>query len=176
MQIKTKHLVVAGLGITALVFLRKAIRTGANLVVQNAMRLQDLDFRKLVLALDPVVKNPSNGGVRFKFPFIQVFMGDILLASSDVVNLDVELPPFEQVKLRDHLKKKTGLDFNIEIPLVQIASLTPQLVQLWTGAIEQLELKVEVQTTAFAKGLPVGGIPVNVTEVTPLRKPKFKRV
>lgn len=175
MQIKAKHLVITGLGVTALIFLKKAVQTGQKLVVQNAMRLDKLDFRKLVLALDPVIKNPTGGSVRFKFPFIQVFMGESLLASSDVVNLDVELPPFEQVKLRDHLKEKTGLDFNIEISLIQIASLTPQLIQLWTGAVEELELKVQVQTTAFAMGLPIGGIPINVTEITALKKPQLKK-
>ena len=168
---KPKHLLLGGLAVAGGILLWKFVKAGKNLVVQTASRIHKLTLTSLELALDPVVQNPTGGAIRIKFPYVQIKSGDSLLATTEPVNVDVRIPPYSQVNLRSILKRETGKDFNIAIPVTNILWLAPKIVQLFMGTLPSLDLTVVTQTTAFAPGLPIGGISVKEEKLTSLKKP-----
>ena len=172
MAIKMKHIALTGGFLLAIGFLSKAVRTGTNLQVEPEVKLKKLDFQHLTLALDAVVKNPTKGSLRFEFPFITLKVGGKLLASTDLLDLEVELGPFSQKSLGELAKAVLRKDFDLKIPLLSLAWLTPNLIELWSGDIPHLEMEVRVQTRAFVEGLPTA-INIDQTEITLLSKPQL---
>lgn len=168
---KPKHLLIGSLAVAGGLLLYRFANAGANLVIQSGMRVHKILFGALELALEPVIQNPTGGSIRFKFPFVKITFGDNLIASTEPVNLDVKIDAYSQVNLRSLLKEKTGKDFNLRIAFGSLLWLTPQLIQLFTGAIEKIDLVVETKTVAFAPGIPIGGLSVTDRQIFELKKP-----
>ncbi len=168
---KAKHIAIGGALIAGVLLLWKFAKAGKNLVVTTATRIHKLTLSSLVIALEPVIQNPTGGAIRIKFPFMQVREGGNLMASTEALNLDVSIPAWSQVNLRTLLKERMGKDFNLTIPLSNLLWLAPKIIGLFLGTVQQIDLSVETRTTAFAPGLPFGGIEVKDIRTMPLKKP-----
>lgn len=166
---KTKTVFLTALVVSLSAFALSAARAGSNLVVDILVHFPKLEMNSLVLPLEPVLKNPTGGALRITFPFVSVSVGDSLLGTTDPVDLDVHLKPRSSVNLRKHLKDATGQDFDLRLSYLAIANSVPGFVGLLAGKSPGLNLSVTTSTTAYAPGLPIGGMPISVTETVPIK-------
>jgi hypothetical protein len=69
--------------------------------------------------LDLLLKNPTAGSLKIKFPFVKIYYKDGLIGSSQVVNKDITIPAYGQAVI-----EKIMLD----LPLANLLSTAASLV------------------------------------------------
>lgn len=106
-----------GLGIFGLTRLYHA---GGKLVTEVHARIFSIDFTKIVLALDIILKNPTNTEITIKYPFLYLAHNGTNLASSDLKDEDIVIPKFGQ---------KTVSNIKIPLNFLQMAGLAPELLK-----------------------------------------------
>lgn len=74
-------------------------RTVKNLEAITRGTLANLTWKEVTIRIDTVLKNPTNGNLKIKFPFVKVKHKDFLIGSSTVQNKDLEIPAHGELKI-----------------------------------------------------------------------------
>jgi hypothetical protein len=98
----------------------KMKKTQAELEVVPEASISSVNLDGITIRLDLLLKNPSKGSFKMKFPFIKLKYKDTLVGSSQVVDKDVTIPAYGQVKIDKIL---------VNIPMLSIFSVSMALLK-----------------------------------------------
>lgn len=160
MKTATKVLIGSAAAFTG-IMLVKASRAAANLESYVTAKIQKFDLSGLTLLVGVVLKNPTNGSLRIKYPYVTVAVNGSTIGSSDLRNEDVHIPSNSQAVIK-------GLV--LHFPTLSLTSILPAIFQLMSGAIPAINVSITVKTTAYAPGIPLP-MPFSYTEELSLGKP-----
>jgi len=136
MSFLKKILVGAGI-VTGVAFLFRLKRTDEELDTQTAVTVQKLDLSGLFLQINITLKNPTRTGFKVKFPYVKVLYRNSLIGSSQVKDVDLEIPSFGQTNASNII---------IQIPLAKLVSVGAALTNLLKNGTP-LNLQVETIST-----------------------------
>lgn len=89
-----------GAGITGIaLYLSRLNRTGTQLESVTTAKIHSLNLSGLTIRLDVKLKNPTNGSLKLKFPFVKVAFKDVTIGTSTVINKDIELPKYGEANI-----------------------------------------------------------------------------
>lgn len=127
-----------GAGIIAMLsYFRNMRRASVNLEVIPAAYIHSLTWDGLTIRVDAVLKNPTGGSFKVKFPFIKVSHKEVALGSSQVVNKDITIPAYGQVKIDSMM---------IQIPTLSFFSVAYNIIKSLNNS-EPVSLVVQIITT-----------------------------
>jgi hypothetical protein len=119
----------------------KMKKTQAELEVLPDASIDSVNLNGITIRLDLLLKNPTKGSFKMKFPFIKIKYKDTLIGSSQVVDKDITIPAFGQAKIDKIL---------VNIPILSIFSIGMSLMK----AIKD---KQDVRVTAtFISSIDLG--------------------
>jgi hypothetical protein len=98
----------------------KMKKTQAELEVVPDASINTVDLNGITIRLDLLLKNPTKGRFKMKFPFIKIKYKDTLIGSSQVVDKDITIPAFGQVKIDKIL---------VNIPIISLFSVGVTLLK-----------------------------------------------
>lgn len=98
----------------------KMKKTQAELEVVPDASIDSVNLNGIAIRLDLLLKNPTKGSFKMKFPFIKLKYKDTLVGSSEVVDKDITIPAFGQVKIDKIL---------VNIPILSIFSVSVSLLK-----------------------------------------------
>jgi hypothetical protein len=156
-----KKILVGG-GITAgivsgLVYLFRLKRTNAQLETVSSVVIQKFDLSGIILKIDITLKNPTRTGFSAKFPFVKVNYKDSMIGSSQVIDRDVAIPPYGEVKAANIL---------VQIPLSGLLSVGTDILKSYQSGDGVKLTVVTVSTT----DLGIVKIPYEKKEEITIRK------
>jgi hypothetical protein len=110
----------------------KMKKTQAELEVVPDASIDSVNLNGITIRLDLLLKNPTKGSFTMKFPFMKIKYKDSLIGSSQVVDKDITIPAFGQVKIDKIL---------VNIPILSIFSMG-------SAVLKAIKSKEEVKITA----------------------------
>lgn len=132
----TKKLIVGGLvgagAIAGYSYYLKMKKTQAELEVVPEATIHEVNLNGITIRLDLLLKNPTKGSFSIKFPFVKLKYKDSLVGSSQVVNQDIKIPAFGQIKIEKIL---------VNVPMISIFSVSSSI-------LKAVQSKEEVKITA----------------------------
>jgi hypothetical protein len=143
---KNMH-IVAGIGAVAAIFgavsLLKLKRFSAELETVVKASMYKVSFSGLDLKIEVAMKNPTGGSLKIKHPFVKLIYGTKTIAASQIKDVNIEIPKFNEIKLEP---------IRINIGFLYLATVVPGLLKEYrtTG-----KLNIEVKTiTTINDSLP----------------------
>lgn len=113
-----------GAGITGLaLYLGRLKRTSAQLESVTTAKIHSLDLSGLTIRVDVKLKNPTNGSLKLKFPFVKVAYKDVTIGTSTVIDKDIILPKYGEANIEAIM---------INIPAIGLLSLGGAIYSLLT--------------------------------------------
>jgi hypothetical protein len=96
--------IAVGAGITIVAvggaaYLLKMHRTSAQLEIINTANLHKIDLTGLYIRVDSIIKNPSDGSFKIKFPFVKLKYNDAIVGTSQVINKDISIAAFGEAHI-----------------------------------------------------------------------------
>ena len=83
MKIKAKHVVIAAGVVIVVGGAIQLSRTAKRLVATPFFKAPRIpDFWRIVFPLDVKIQNPTAGGLKFNFPFVELMLGDQVIGNS----------------------------------------------------------------------------------------------
>ena len=140
-MIKSSHILIGASAVAAIYFggsyLLKFNRLSNELESDTKVSIHKVGLSGIELAINVKLKNPSGGSIQVKHPFVKMIYGDKTIASSQVKDVNLNIPKFSEVNL-DPIRIKLGL--------LSLATTVPSLVKEYreTG---KLNLIVQTVTT-----------------------------
>jgi hypothetical protein len=134
----TKILIGTGVVITG-GYLLKMSRTSANIETEIKAKIHSLKLSGLTIRVDAKLKNPTDGTLKLKYPFVKLSYQNSTIGSSQVVNQNITIPSFGEANIEGVM---------INIPLTGIFSVAMDLLKsLKTGA--GIKVMIKVVTTIY---------------------------
>ncbi len=102
MMLKTRDILIGAGVLGAMVganYLLKLKRLSAELETLTKASIHKIGLTGLTLRIDIMMKNPSGGSVKVKYPFVKLQYQGNTFASSEVKNQDFELPKYGQKQI-----------------------------------------------------------------------------
>ncbi len=138
-----------GLGFVAFKLLTKVKslqQVSASMETDVHARVHSIDFKRVLISLDIVLKNPGAEQLSIKYPFIKV--GHKLrtadgkeqiktIASSEMKNEDVMLLPYQQTEIKD---------LRIPVSYINMGSLAP----IFLKKLKDKNVKIELLATIIS--------------------------
>jgi hypothetical protein len=123
-----------GLGVWGL---SKLSHAAGELVTQVKARIFKLDISSITIAIDVIIKNPTNTEINIQYPFLKIIHDGAVLASSDLKSEQIAIKPFSQTTIN-----------NIQIPIsfLYMASLAPEIIKKVKDKTYKINLQVSVDT------------------------------
>ena len=129
----TKILIGTGVVITG-GYLLKMSRTSANIETEIKAKIHSLKLSGLTIRVDAKLKNPTDGTLKLKYPFVKLSYQNSTIGSSQVVNQNITIPSFGEANIEGVM---------INIPLTGIFSVAMDLLKsLKTGTGVKVMIKV----------------------------------
>ena len=129
----TKILIGTGVVITG-GYLLKMSRTSANIETEIKAKIHSLKLSGLTIRVDAKLKNPTDGTLKLKYPFVKLSYQNSTIGSSQVVNQNITIPSFGEANIKGVM---------INIPLTGIFSVAMDLLKsLKTGTGVKVMIKV----------------------------------
>ena len=101
-MVKAKHILI-GVGAIALVaggsYLLKVKRLSDELETVTKVNIYRISAGGIDLKIDVTLKNPSDGSITIKYPFVKLTHNESTIASSQVKNQDIRIEKFSEVLL-----------------------------------------------------------------------------
>jgi hypothetical protein len=155
-----KILVGAGIGgglIAGVSYFLRLRRTSVELETVTTVIVHKLDLKGISLRVDATLKNPTKSKLSIKFPFVRLVQNDTVIGSSQVIDQNIEIPPFGEARVEKIM---------IQVPLSGIFSIGAALAKsLQSG--EAVKLLVKILTTI---DLGWKQLPYEKTDEVTLRK------
>lgn len=127
-------------------YLMRLRKTGAELESETTVKIHKFDLSGLTLRVDALLKNPTKTGLKIKFPFVKLLYKDSTLASSQVVNKDIEVPAFGEARIEQIM---------IKIPVLGLFSLGGDIFKsLQSGEPVKIQAKTITTINLGWKQLP----------------------
>lgn len=148
-KIFTGGLIVSGL-VAGWLFIKRMTRLKLNLEAIPNATLYKASFSGVTIKVDVVIKNPSNGSLIIKFPFVKLIYKSSIIGSSQVVNKDIKILPYSEVLIERIM---------ITLPLLSTLSVGYALVKTLidrkknASNPEPVKIGVMVITTAMVSGV-----------------------
>ena len=134
----TKILLGTGVVITG-GYLIKMGRTSANIQTEVTSKIHSLKFSGIIIRVDAKLKNPTDGTLKIKYPFVKLSYKNSSIGSSQVINQNITLPSYGEANIEGIM---------INIPLTGIFSVAMDLLKsLKTGA--GVKVMIKVVTTIY---------------------------
>ena len=134
----TKILIGTGVVITG-GYLLKMSRTSANIETEIKAKIHSLKLSGLTIRVDAKLKNPTDGTLKIKYPFVKLSYQNSTIGSSQVVNQNITIPSFGEANIEGVM---------INIPLTGIFSVAMDLLKsLKTGT--GVKVMIKVVTTIY---------------------------
>lgn len=134
----TKILIGTGVVITG-GYLLKMSRTSANIETEIKAKIHSLKLSGLTIRVDAKLKNPTDGTLKLKYPFVKLSFQNSTIGSSQVVNQNITIPSFGEANIEGVM---------INIPLTGIFSVAMDLLKsLKTGT--GVKVMIKVVTTIY---------------------------
>jgi hypothetical protein len=112
-------------------------KTSAELQVIPDASVYKLNWDGITIRIDVLLKNPTNGSFSIKFPFVKLMFKDTLVGSSEVVDKDITIPAYGQVKITKLL---------VNIPMASIFSVSTSILKAIQSK-EQVKIVATMITT-----------------------------
>ncbi|MBI4929900.1 MAG: hypothetical protein HY841_03995 [Bacteroidetes bacterium] len=109
-------------------------RTGKELETVTTVMVHKLDLKNVTLRVDSTLKNPTGTGLKIKYPFVKLIYQDAVIGTSQVVNRDIDVPPYGEARIGKIM---------IQVPLLGIFSIGAALAQ---SLVSGDAVKMEVNT------------------------------
>ena len=94
----TKILIGTGVVLTG-GYLFKMSRTSANLETEIKAIIHKFDLAGITIRVDAKIKNPTEGSLKIKYPFVKLSYKGDTVGSSQVVNQDITIPKFGEANI-----------------------------------------------------------------------------
>lgn len=134
----TKILIGTGVVVTG-GYLLKMSRTSANIETEIKAKIHSLKLSGLTIRVDAKLKNPTDGTLKIKYPFVKLSFQNSTIGSSQVVNQNITIPSFGEANIEGVM---------INIPLTGIFSVAMDLLKsLKTGT--GVKVMIKVVTTIY---------------------------
>ena len=134
----TKILIGTGVVLTG-GYLFRMNRTSANLEIEVNSQLLSLKISGLMVRINAKIKNPTDGTLKIKYPFVKLAYKGDTVGSSQVINQDITIPKYGEANIEGIM---------INIPLTGIFSVAMDLLKsLKTGA--GVKVMIKVVTTIY---------------------------
>ena len=134
----TKILLGTGVVLTG-GYLLKMSRTSANIETEIKAKIHSLKLSGIMIRVDAKLKNPTDGTLKIKYPFVKLSFQNSTIGSSQVVNQNITIPSFGEANIEGVM---------INIPLTGIFSVAMDLLKsLKTGT--GVKVMIKVVTTIY---------------------------
>ena len=134
----TKILIGTGVVLTG-GYLFKMSRTSANLETEIKAIIHKFDLTGITIRVDAKIKNPTEGSLKIKYPFVKLAYKGETVGSSQVVNQDITIPKFGEANIEAIM---------IKIPLMGLLSAGLDLLtSLKSGA--GVKIGITIITTIY---------------------------
>lgn len=138
---KTEAKIALGIGVVALGFgtayILKMKRLSEELETTTTAMIHKVNLTGIELKVDVTIKNPTQGTMRIKLPFVKLLYKDKVFATSEVKNSDIEIPKFGQINIEPIF---------IRLGFISLASIAPDLLKEYRSS-GKLDLVVKTITT-----------------------------
>lgn len=129
----TKILIGAGVVVTG-GYLFKMSRTSANLETEIKAKIHKLDLSGITVRIDAKIKNPTEGSLKIKYPFVKLSYKGDTVGSSQVINQNITIPEFGEANIEAIM---------IHIPLIGLLSVAIDLANsIKSGAGVKIGIKI----------------------------------
>ena len=120
-------------------YLFKMSRTSANLETEIKAIIHKFDLTGITIRVDAKIKNPTEGSLKIKYPFVKLSYKGETVGSSQVVNQDITIPKFGEANIEAIM---------IKIPLMGLLSAGLDLLtSLKSGA--GVKIGITIITTIY---------------------------
>ena len=134
----TKILIGTGVVLTG-GYLYRMSRTTANLEMEVDSQFLSLKISGLTVRINAKIKNPTDGTLKIKYPFLKLIYKGETLGSSQAIDKDITIPKFGEVNIEGVI---------INIPLTGIFSIAMDLLKSLKTS-EGVKVSVKVITTIY---------------------------
>lgn len=122
----------------------KMKKTRGELEVIPDAKIYSVNWDGITIQIDALLKNPTKGSFSLKFPFVKLIYKGATVGSSEVVNKDIKIPAYGQVKIEKIL---------VNIPIMSIFTVSSSILKAIQSG-EQVSVTATMITTidlGFAK-------------------------
>ena len=134
----TKILLGTGVVLTG-GYLIKMGRTSANIQTEVTSKIHSLKFSGIIIRVDAKLKNPTDGTLKIKYPFVKLSYKNSSIGSSQVINQDITLPSYGEANIEGIM---------INIPLTGVFSLAMDLLKSLKNG-NGVKVMIQVITTIY---------------------------
>ena len=94
---------IIGIGAAALLVAKGVswAKASEKLIISTRARIHKITFSKIMIAVTPTVKNPTNHTYKFKHPLVTLEYKKQTIGTSNIENYDYTLEPFKQIDLKE---------------------------------------------------------------------------
>lgn len=131
---------VVGIGAFGLTRLGRA---SGKIVTQVAARIFKIDIANLTIAIDAIIKNPTDTEIKIRYPFIKLMHRDRVLASSELKDEIIAIKPYSETKIT-----------NIKIPVsyLYMAGLAPEVLKKLRDRTYKIDFQIGLETGVMFAG------------------------
>jgi hypothetical protein len=119
-------------------YILKMKRTNAEMEVVNTVRVHKVSFAGISFKVNTTIKNPTEGHLSIKQPFVKLLYKDATIGSSQVSGTDIEISSHAEKSLEPIM---------IQVPISGLFSLGADLLKAVTGSGQSVKLNVRMITT-----------------------------
>lgn len=122
METNNKIALAAGAAVLAIgvPYLLKLQRLANELETVTRARIEHVDLSGMKLRVDVTLKNPTGGALKIKFPFVKMLYGTGTFATSEVRNIDIDIPKYSEKQLDP---------IYVQLPLMTLATTAPDMLK-----------------------------------------------
>lgn len=120
-------------------YLIRMSRTSANLEIEVGSQILSLKLSGITVKVNAKIKNPTDGSLKIKYPFLKLIYKGETLGSSQVVNQNITIPAFGEANIEGMI---------INVPLSGIFSIGMDLLKSLKTK-EGVKVIVKVITTIY---------------------------
>jgi hypothetical protein len=152
----TKVLIGAGVVLTG-GYLFKMSRASSNIETETTAKIHKLDLSGITIRVDAKIKNPTEGSLKIKYPFVKLSYKGDTIGSSQSIDQDITIPKFGEANIDAIM---------INIPLTGIFSLAMDLLKALKSGTG-VKIGVKIMTTIYT---PLSSFPYEFEQEQILKK------
>ena len=152
----TKVLIGAGVVLTG-GYLFKMSKASANIETETIAKIHKFDLSGITIRVDAKIKNPTEGSLKIKYPFVKLSYKGNTIGSSQSIDQDITIPKFGEANIEAIM---------INIPLTGIFSVAMDLLKALKSGTG-VKIGVKIMTTIYT---PLSSFPYEFEQEQILKK------
>jgi hypothetical protein len=138
-------------------YYKKIKRTQTELdIVPNAY-LHQINWEKITIRVEVLVKNPTKGSFTIKFPYVKILYKDATVGSSQAVNKNITIPAYGQIKIEKLL---------VDIPVTNLFNTAAAMLKEIQNK-KSVKIKLKIMSTV---DLGLMSVPYETIEEVTIKK------